>query len=80
MLNLAILKTEKNYFKTFDWVIGTGEYLDNVEEKAKQDITSILNKKILDSKSPEYIFIYQLHEMTGGGGWICYNACKSQSP
>ncbi|OQY50262.1 MAG: hypothetical protein B6230_06675 [Desulfobacteraceae bacterium 4572_89] len=57
------------YFQPFDWIIGTGEYLDDFNEITKQTIVRSLNNKKVDLRSPEYIFIYQLHDMNGGDGF-----------
>lgn len=52
------------YFKPCDWVIGTGDYLDNVEERLQKTIIHRLNH--IDKDSPDYIFIYKLNDITGG--------------
>jgi len=54
------------YFQPFGWILGSGEYLDNVQKMATQTIIRILNNEVPDLKSPEYVFVYQLHDMNGG--------------
>jgi diguanylate cyclase (GGDEF)-like protein len=54
------------YFKPFDWVIGSGEYLDHMKERIQHSIIDHLNLITPDRDFPEYIFIYKLHDMNGG--------------
>ncbi len=54
------------HWPTYNWVIGTGEYHANIEEEIKQSIIYHLNSIVPDQNSPEYLFIYQLHEVSGG--------------
>lgn len=52
-------------FEPFGWVIGTGEYLDNLEHLAKSTISSILSAS-LKKDLIDYYFIYELHDINGG--------------
>ena len=54
------------YFKPFGWGIGTGEYLVNFESLVQKSIIDNFNSIIPHNTAPEYIFIYQLHDMNGG--------------
>nr|WP_320192473.1 cache domain-containing protein [uncultured Desulfobacter sp.] len=54
------------YFKPFGWSLGTGEYLVNFESLVQKSIIDTLNSIIPSDIAPEYIFIYQLHNMNGG--------------
>ena len=53
------------FFEPLGWVIGTGEYLDNLEVLSKATITrrfvSELKKDLVD-----YYFVYELHDINGG--------------
>lgn len=48
-----------------NWVIGSGEYLDNLQDLAKEEITKELEGS-LNSDNPDYFFIYDLHDIQGG--------------
>lgn len=52
-------------FEPLGWVIGTGEYLDNLEQLAKTDIISDLSAS-LKKDLVDYYFIYELHDINGG--------------
>ena len=54
------------YFKPYDWVIGSGDYIDNMQDRIQQSIIDHLNSITPDLDSPDYIFIYKLHDMKGG--------------
>ncbi len=53
------------FFEPLGWVIGTGEYLDNLDNLARtaitRDLTASLKKDLVD-----YYFIYELHNINGG--------------
>lgn len=52
-------------FEPFHWVIGTGEYLMDIENEVKKDIANIVNAiKIANNTS--YIQIYEIHNFAGG--------------
>jgi len=55
-------------FEPLGWVIGTGEYLDNLEQLAKNaiigDLSASLKKDLVD-----YYFIYELHDINGGNNF-----------
>lgn len=61
---------EKNYFikyfAPFKWIIGTGEFLDYYEEMTQQSIVRHLNRIGIGLESPDYVFIYKLHNKNGG--------------
>jgi len=54
-----------SFFEPLGWVIGTGEYLDNLDNMARtaitRDLTASLKKDLVD-----YYFIYELHNINGG--------------
>lgn len=52
-------------FEPLGWVIGTGEYLDNLEHQAKTTLTADL-KGSLKKDLVDYYFIYELHDINGG--------------
>jgi len=52
--------------KFLDWIIGSGEYIVDVEEETQQHIINRLNSMVIDSDSSEYIFIYKLYDISGG--------------
>ena len=54
------------YFEPYDWVIGSGDYIDHMKDRIQQSIIYQLNRIIPDRDFPEYIFIYELHNMNGG--------------
>ncbi len=54
------------YFEPYDWVIGSGDYLDNMKERIKDSIIYQLNQNDDELKSPGYIFIYKVHDINGG--------------
>lgn len=55
-------------FEPFGWIIGTGEYLNNLEEFNKHLIVNDLRKSLtLDKRG--YFFVYDLHTMSGGNGF-----------
>lgn len=58
--------TYVKHCEPFDWVIGIGEYVVDVEEKIQQNIIHQLNSIVPDVNSSDYTFIYQLHDMNGG--------------
>ncbi len=53
------------FFEPLGWVIGTGEYLDNLEHLAKTTITNDLAAS-LKKDLVDYYFIYELHDINGG--------------
>ncbi len=54
-----------SYFKQLKWVIGTGEYYDNLDEIAKMTITKDLESSF-SVKSNDYFFMYEVHNLAGG--------------
>lgn len=58
--------TYVKYFAPYDWMIGCGDYLDNMKVRIQKTIIADLNSITPDVHFPEYIFIYQLHDMNGG--------------
>ncbi|MCI5166952.1 MAG: hypothetical protein D3903_12880, partial [Candidatus Electrothrix sp. GM3_4] len=53
------------HFKPFDWYIGAGDYLIEVERDAQQHVTSIINQHASQTDD-EYMFILDLRSMKGG--------------
>lgn len=58
--------TYVRHFEPYDWIVGTGEYLDNFEADIQKTIAVNLNDSVSGLQSPEYVFIYQLHDVNGG--------------
>ncbi|MBT3177037.1 MAG: diguanylate cyclase [Desulfobacula sp.] len=54
------------YFKPYDWVIGSGDYLDKIKARIQDSIVNNLNQNDYESKLPGYIFIYKVHDINGG--------------
>lgn len=54
-----------SYFKQLEWVIGTGEYFDNLDALARVAITKGLETNF-DVKSNDYYFLYEIHNLSGG--------------
>ena len=54
------------YFKPYDWVIGSGDYLDNMKDRIKNSIIYQFNQNDYGLKFSEYIFIYKVHDINGG--------------
>lgn len=52
------------YFKPFNWLIGTGEYIDDMEKRLQKYVLKRL--KSLYTGGSEYLFIKQMHNMLGG--------------
>ena len=52
-------------FEPFGWIIGTGEYLENLDKLARSTISGNLigglKKELID-----YYFVYELHDIQGG--------------
>jgi signal transduction histidine kinase/CheY-like chemotaxis protein len=53
------------YFEPFDWYIGSGDYLVEVERDAQQHVTNIINQHASRTNN-EYMFILDLRSMKGG--------------
>ncbi|CAK8724642.1 histidine kinase [Candidatus Electrothrix laxa] len=53
------------YFEPFDWYIGSGDYLVEVERDAQQHVTNIINQHA-SRTDDEYMFILDLRSMKGG--------------
>ena len=54
-----------SYFKQLEWVIGTGEYYNNLDKIAKMTITTDLESSF-SVKSNDYFFLYEVHNLAGG--------------
>ncbi|RWX43430.1 Signal transduction histidine kinase [Candidatus Electrothrix aarhusensis] len=52
-------------FEPFDWYIGSGDYLVEVERDAQQHVTKIINQHASQTDD-EYMFILDLRSMKGG--------------
>ncbi|MCI5130096.1 MAG: response regulator, partial [Candidatus Electrothrix sp. EH2] len=52
------------YFKPFDWYIGAGDYLVEVERDAQQHVKNIIHQHAAQSKN-EYMFILDLRSIKG---------------
>jgi signal transduction histidine kinase/CheY-like chemotaxis protein len=53
------------HFEPFDWYIGSGDYLLEVERDAQQHVTNIINQHASRTDG-EYMFILDLRSMKGG--------------
>ncbi|MCI5167497.1 MAG: hypothetical protein D3903_15745 [Candidatus Electrothrix sp. GM3_4] len=53
------------YFEPFDWYIGSGDYLVEVERDTQQHITNTINQHASRTEN-EYMFILDLRSMKGG--------------
>jgi PAS domain S-box-containing protein len=54
------------YFKPFNWLLGTGEYLDDMEKRLQDDI--LKRFKALYTSGNEYLFIQKMYNLVGGDG------------
>jgi diguanylate cyclase (GGDEF)-like protein len=54
-----------SYFEPYDWVIGTGEYYEDIETSAKKIVLEEFSRGT-GGESDNYYFIYQLHNIEGG--------------
>ncbi len=54
-----------SFFEPLGWVIGTGEYIDNLESQAKKTLIDELQGS-LGRDVTDYFFIYDLHNPDGG--------------
>lgn len=52
-------------FEIFNWIIGTGEYLDNVEDDIKKEIASEVSQYRMD-KNESYFNIFEVYDFMGG--------------
>lgn len=52
-------------FEPYNWIIGTGEYIVNLETLARETITKDLRNN-LQSSIHDYFFVYKLHDIKGG--------------
>ncbi|WP_339135012.1 MAG: cache domain-containing protein [Candidatus Electrothrix sp. GW3-4] len=53
------------HFEPFDWYIGAGDYLVEVERDAQQHVTNIINQHA-NRTDNEYMFVLDLRSMKGG--------------
>ena len=54
------------YFKPFNWLIGTGEYLDDMEKRLQEDV---LNRfEALHIEDNDYLFIHESYNLDGSDG------------
>ena len=53
------------FFETFNWIIGTGEYLDNVEDDIKQELALELSQYRIDQNT-SYFSVFEVHNFQGG--------------
>ena len=54
------------YFKPFNWLIGTGEYIDDMEKRLQAHVLERF--KTLYTSDNEYLFIKKMHNLVGGDG------------
>ncbi|MCI5145871.1 MAG: hypothetical protein D3923_10175, partial [Candidatus Electrothrix sp. AR3] len=52
------------YFSPFDWYIGAGDYLDEIERDTQKDVTKVIQQHA-GRTVDEYMFILDLHSMKG---------------
>ena len=53
------------FFKIFNWVIGTGEYIEDIEDDIKKEIASEITQYRIDNNEG-YINIFEVHNFHGG--------------
>ncbi|MBV5279587.1 MAG: EAL domain-containing protein, partial [Campylobacteraceae bacterium] len=53
------------FFESLNWIIGTGEYLDDVEDDIKQEIALELSQYRID-KNTSYFNVFEIHNFQGG--------------
>lgn len=51
------------YFKPFNWLIGTGEYIDDMEKRLKADVLNSL--KFLYTGKNEHLFVHEIYNLHG---------------
>lgn len=54
-----------SYFAPFDWYIGAGDYVDEVQYDIQEYVINFFNQSLTQVKS-EYFFIYDVHNIEGG--------------
>lgn len=52
-------------FKPYNWVIGTGEYINDVENDVKEELAHIVNEMRVANQA-SYINIFEVHNYEGG--------------
>jgi diguanylate cyclase (GGDEF)-like protein len=52
-------------FEPLGWIIGTGEYYDNLDALARRTITRELQTSF-NVRSNDYFFLYEIHNLSGG--------------
>ena len=52
-------------FEPLGWIIGTGEYVDNLDSLTRKTVTNELRES-LQGNIPDYFFIYELNNIGGG--------------
>lgn len=53
-------------FQPFDWLIGTGLYLDDLESRMQKAILQYANTRRFGPKDGGYVFVYELLDIGGG--------------
>ena len=66
------------YFKPFNWLIGTGEYLDDMEKRLQAYVLKRL--KALYSGDNDYLFIKKMYNLEGGDGKPYASLILSSNP
>jgi PAS domain S-box-containing protein len=62
------------HFKPYDWIIGTGEYLDDIEYKIQQNINQYVMTHRQRENFDDFIFIIKLLNINGGDRFGSYYA------
>lgn len=66
------------YFQPFNWLIGTGEYLDDMEKRLQKHVLKRL--KGLYTGGNEYLFIKKMNNLVGGDGKPYASLILSSNP
>lgn len=53
------------FFESFNWIIGTGEYLEDVEDDIKRELALELSQYRID-KNTGYFNVFEIHNFQGG--------------
>lgn len=54
------------YFEPFNWLIGTGEYIDDMEKRLQKLVLNRL--KSINSQEDDYLFVKEMYRLQGGNG------------
>lgn len=63
---LSLFKAYIKLFEPMDWIIGVGDYAENLDAQIKEQVIRDLSFIHDDSNQKEYVFVYKVHNMLGG--------------